>query len=71
MVDVTTEQAIAVEVPARRWRHALVAVIAVVVVGVLGVLVYRVISFWLVMIIGWAVMGLLVRRSRRREAGPP
>jgi uncharacterized protein (TIRG00374 family) len=30
-----------------------------------AVLVYRLISFWLVMVAGWAVMGLLVRSERR------
>jgi uncharacterized protein (TIRG00374 family) len=35
-----------------------------------GVLVYRFISFWLVMAVGWAVMALL-RRRQRRDGAPP
>ena len=32
-----------------------------------GVLVYRLISFWLVMAGGWAIMAVLVRRTNRYE----
>jgi hypothetical protein len=35
-----------------------------------AVLVYRLISFWLVMTAGWAVMALLTRSSRSRDREP-